>query len=107
MVGGLPAAHALLWVLRGGRRGRRGRRVRAGAGARPRAFALIGAALAGCSAAYLAAGLALGLLEPRRLDELGAGLVARLRRRWAPCGCPTRAPTRGRRSCSSCSAPCC
>jgi protein-glutamine gamma-glutamyltransferase len=75
MVGGLPAARPLLWVLLA---------VLAGAAVvgcervpeRGRAFAMIGAALTGLLAAYLAAGLDLGLLRPRRLDELGSGLVS-------------------------------
>ena len=75
MVDGLPAARPLLWVLL----------AVLAAGAvlacelvpeRARAFAMIGAALAGLLGAYLAAGLELGLLRPRRLDELGSGLVS-------------------------------
>src|SRR5215217_4281237 len=75
MVEGLPATRALLWVLLA---------VLAAAAVvgcervpeRGRAFTMIGAALAGLLAAYLAAGLELGLLRPRRLDELGSGLVS-------------------------------
>src|SRR4051794_11257232 len=75
MVDGLPASRPLLWV---------GLAVLAAAAVvacervpeRGRAFAMIGAALAGLLAAYLAAGLELGMLRPRRLDELGSGLVS-------------------------------
>src|SRR5688572_13735703 len=75
MVEGLPAARPFVWVLL----------AVLAAGAvliceevpeRGRAFAMIGAALAGLLAAYLAAGLELGLLRPRRIDELGSGLVS-------------------------------
>ncbi|MFL5853788.1 MAG: transglutaminaseTgpA domain-containing protein, partial [Solirubrobacteraceae bacterium] len=75
MVDGLPASRPLLWV---------GLAVLAAAAVvacervpeRGRAFAMIGAAVAGLLAAYLAAGLELGMLRPRRLDELGSGLVS-------------------------------
>src|SRR5688500_14097584 len=43
---------------------------------RARPYGTIAAALGGLLAAYLAAGLDLGLLRPRRLDELGSGLVS-------------------------------
>ena len=75
MVDGMPAGRPLLWVLL----------AVLAAGAvlacerlpeRVRAYAMIGAALAGMLAAYLAAGFDLGLLRPRRLDELGSGLVS-------------------------------
>src|SRR5918995_4921239 len=73
MIEGLPSGHALLWVLVA---------VLAAAGVlwadRQRPFrgtaTLVVAALA-LLAAYLAAGLDLDLLKPRRLDELGAGLA--------------------------------
>ena len=45
-----------------------------GSPAAARLAALLGTALVGLLAAYLAAGLDLGLLRPRRLDELGSGL---------------------------------
>ena len=74
MVAGLCTARVLLWVA-----------LAAGAAAavvacdrigsrRLRALALIGTAAAGLLAAYLAAGLDLALLKPRRLDELATGL---------------------------------
>ena len=72
MLHGLSSGHAFLWVL-----------VAVAAAAavlwadRPRRFrgtaTLVVAALA-LLAAYVAAGLDLNLLKPRRLDELGAGL---------------------------------
>ena len=75
MVEGLQAARPLLWVLLA---------VLAAAAVvacerlpeRTRGLATIGAALAGLLAAYLAAGLELGMLRPRRIDELGSGLVS-------------------------------
>ena len=75
MVSGLPSGRPVLWVLLA---------VAAAAAVlacerlpeRPRPYAMIGAALAGLLAAYLAAGLDLGLLRPRRIDELGSGLVS-------------------------------
>jgi transglutaminase-like putative cysteine protease len=75
MVDGVPSGRPLLWVLLA---------VLAAAAVlacervpeRGRPYAMIGAALAGLLAAYLAAGLELGLLRPRRLDELGSGLVS-------------------------------
>jgi hypothetical protein len=72
MIEGLPSGHAILWVL-----------VAVGAAVamlwadrrtRLRATATFAVAGASLLAAYLAAGLDLGLLKPRRLDELGAGL---------------------------------
>ena len=74
MVDGLSLGRCLVWVA-----------LAAGAGAavvacdriarpRARAAALVGVAAAGLLAAYLAAGLDLELLRPRRLDDLGAGL---------------------------------
>src|SRR5688572_14239836 len=74
MVEGVSAARPLVWVLLA---------VLAAAAVlacervpeRGRAFAMIGAALAGLLGAYLAAGLELGQLRPRRIDELGSGLV--------------------------------
>jgi transglutaminase-like putative cysteine protease len=75
MVGGLPAGKPLLWVVLAV--------LAAGAVVacerlpeRVRPYATIAAALGGLLAAYLAAGLDLGLLRPRRLDELGSGLVS-------------------------------
>jgi len=75
MVAGLPMSKGLLWVLLAV--------LAAGAVVacerlpeRVRAYAMIATALAGLLAAYLAAGLDLGLLRPRRLDELGSGLVS-------------------------------
>jgi hypothetical protein len=75
MIAGLPSGRPLLWVLLA---------VVAAGGVvacdrlseRSRPYAMIGVALAGLLAAYLAAGLELGLLRPRRLDELGSGLVS-------------------------------
>ena len=75
MVEGVPAGRPLLWVALA---------VLAAAAVlacervpeRGRPYAMIGAALAGLLAAYLASGLELGLLRPRRLDELGSGLVS-------------------------------
>ena len=75
MVAGISGSRALLWVALA---------VLAAAAVlacerapvRLRAAALFGTALAGLLGAYLAAGLELGLLRPRRLDELGSGLVA-------------------------------
>jgi len=74
MVAGTSGTRALLWValavltaaavLACGR-----------APVRLRSVALVCAALAGLLGAFLAAGLDLGLLRPRRLDELGSGLV--------------------------------
>ena len=75
MVEGLPAARPFVWVLL----------AVLAAGCvllceevpeRARSFAMIATALLGLLAAYLAAGLDLGLLRPRRLDELGSGLVS-------------------------------
>jgi transglutaminase-like putative cysteine protease len=72
MIEGLPASHAILWVL-----------VAVGAAvailwadgrSRLRATATLGVVVVSLVAAYLAAGLDLDLLKPRRLDELGAGL---------------------------------
>jgi len=73
MVGGLPASHALLWVLvavavavallwADGRR-------------RRRTAATLGVTLLGLLAAYAASGLELALFKPRRLDDLGSGLA--------------------------------
>ena len=75
MVEGMPAGRPLLWVALA---------VLASGAVfacerlpeRWRSYAMIAAALAGLLAAYLAAGLELGLLRPRRLDELGSGLVS-------------------------------
>jgi transglutaminase-like putative cysteine protease len=75
MVDGLPSTRPLVWV---------GLAVLAAAGVlagdrvpeRARSFAMIAVALAGLLAAYLSAGLELGLLRPRRIDELGSGLVS-------------------------------
>jgi transglutaminase-like putative cysteine protease len=75
MVEGLPAARPLVWVLLA---------VLAAASVlvceelpeRARSFAMIATALVGLLAASLAAGLELGQLRPRRLDELGSGLVS-------------------------------
>jgi transglutaminase-like putative cysteine protease len=73
MVDGLSSGHAFLWVL-----------VAAAAAAavlwadRPRRFrgtATLAVAVLALLAAYMAAGLDLDLLKPRRLDELGAGLA--------------------------------
>jgi transglutaminase-like putative cysteine protease len=75
MVADMPGGRAVLWVVL----------AVAAAGAvlacerlpeRPRPYAMIATALAGLLAAYLAAGLDLGLLRPRRIDELGSGLVS-------------------------------
>jgi transglutaminase-like putative cysteine protease len=73
MVAGLSLSRPLLWVA-----------LAVGIGAavvacdrlagRARSAALVVVAIAGLLAAYLAAGLDLGLLRPRRLDELGSGL---------------------------------
>jgi transglutaminase-like putative cysteine protease len=72
MIHGLSSGHALLWVL-----------VAVGAAVavvwadrRPRfrGTATLAVAALALIAAYLAAGLDLGLLKPRRLDELGAGI---------------------------------
>jgi len=72
MIDGLSSGHAFLWVLVA---------VLAAAAVlwadRPRRFqgtATIVVALLALLAAYVAAGLDLNLLKPRRLDELGAGL---------------------------------
>jgi protein-glutamine gamma-glutamyltransferase len=75
MVEGLPSGRPVMWVVLA---------VTAAAAVlacehlpeRPRPYAMIGAALAGLLAAYLAVGLDLGLLRPRRIDELGSGLVS-------------------------------
>jgi hypothetical protein len=75
MVAGIPSGRPVLWVVLA---------VAAAAAVlvcerlpeRPRPYAMIGAALAGLLAAYLSAGLELGLLRPRRIDELGSGLVS-------------------------------
>ncbi|HTE62098.1 MAG TPA: transglutaminase domain-containing protein, partial [Solirubrobacteraceae bacterium] len=72
MIHGLSSGHAVLWVL-----------VAVGAAAavlwadgrrRFRGTAMVAVAALALVAAYLAAGLDLALLKPRRLDELGAGL---------------------------------
>jgi transglutaminase-like putative cysteine protease len=73
MVAGLSIARPLLWVA-----------LAVGIAAavvacdrlagRRRAVALVGTAFAGLVAAYLASGLELELLRPRRLDDLGSGL---------------------------------
>ena len=72
MIEGLPASHALLWVL-----------VAVAAAiavlwadglSRLRGTATLAVAVLALLAAYVAAGLDLGLLKPRRLDELSAGL---------------------------------
>jgi transglutaminase-like putative cysteine protease len=75
MIEGVPSGRPLLWVLLAV--------LAAGAVVacerlpeRGRSYAMIGVALLGLLAAYLAAGLELGLLRPRRLDELGSGLVS-------------------------------
>src|SRR5690348_12682733 len=75
MVDGVPSGRPLLWVLLAV--------LAAGAVVacerlpeRGRSYAMVGVALLGLLAAYLAAGLELGLLRPRRLDELGSGLVS-------------------------------
>ena len=74
MVAGTSGVRPLLWV---------GLAVLAAAAVlasdrapvRLRSLALLGAALGGLLGAFLAAGLDLGLLKPRRLDELSSGLV--------------------------------
>jgi transglutaminase-like putative cysteine protease len=73
MVAGLSLSRVLLWVVLA---------VAAGAAVvacdrlagRRRSVALLGVAVAGLLAAYLAAGLDLELLRPRRWDDLGSGL---------------------------------
>src|SRR3954468_19385010 len=75
MVAGLGAMRPLLWVLFA---------VLAAAGvvacdrvaARWRGAAMLGVALLGMLAAYVVTGLDLALLKPRRIDELGSGLVS-------------------------------
>ena len=75
MIEDVPGGRPLLWVVLA---------VLAAAGVyacervpeRGRSYAIIGVALAGLLAAYLSAGFELGLLRPRRLDELGSGLVS-------------------------------
>ncbi len=75
MIAGISFARPLLWVA-----------IAVGAAAlvmacdrlpgRRRSFAMLGVALLGCLAAYLAAGMDLSLLKPRRLDELGSGVYS-------------------------------
>ena len=72
MIEGLPSTHALLWVLVA---------VAAAVGvlwadgrSRLRATGTLAVAVIALVAAYLAAGLDLELLKPRRIDELAAGL---------------------------------
>jgi protein-glutamine gamma-glutamyltransferase len=72
MIEGLPTSHAILWVVVA---------VCAAIGvlwadarSRWRGTATVAVAVLALLAAYVAAGLDLGLLKPRRLDELGAGL---------------------------------
>jgi transglutaminase-like putative cysteine protease len=75
MVAGLGALRPLLWVFFA---------VLAAAGvvacdrvaARWRGAAMLGVALLGLLAAYVVTGLDLGLLKPRRIDELASGLVS-------------------------------
>ena len=72
MVGGLPAARALLWVLVAV--GAAGAVLWADGRRRRRAGATLGVAGLALLAAYAVSGLELGLLKPRRLDELASGL---------------------------------
>ncbi|MEA2312784.1 MAG: protein-glutamine gamma-glutamyltransferase [Solirubrobacteraceae bacterium] len=75
MAAGSGTARALLWVAIG---------VVAAAGVlacerlpgRRRSWALIGTAVLALLVAYVGAGMDLGLLRPRRIDELGSGLVS-------------------------------
>ena len=102
---------ALLWVRGRGRGG--GRRCCLAARAAPAvaaaAFALRAVALV-CAvcAGYVGSPVAgLELLQARAIGTSCSPGSAAACRRSAPCGCRTPAPTRGRGSCSSCSAPSC
>ena len=111
MVGGLSSGRALLWVaVGGGRGGALVLAVRAAAAAAARAAGAAGRGRGGGCWSRLRASRAIDARAASSRatgTSWSTGVGERRCRRSAPCGCRTSAPTRGRGSCSSCSAPSC